>query len=77
MNLRAPLSFGGQHYLTDVSVGRDPDDERVHDCAGCDGYVYRDRWHLTATVVDGDRAADYHYCGDDCLRAWLAVAAGQ
>ncbi len=90
MDLRAPLSFGGAFYLTSVTVGRDPDDDRVHDCAGCDGHVFRDRFHLTATVV-GDRGREtgadggdaggtttrrerYHYCSDDCLRSWVSVA---
>lgn len=76
MELRAPLGLGGDHYLTDVSVGRDPDDDCVHDCAGCEGYVYRDQFHLTATVVGGPGPRGrYHYCSDDCLRGWLSVAA--
>ena len=76
MDLRAPLGLGGDHYLTGVSVGP-AEDGRVHDCAGCDGRVRRDRVHLSATVRSdaGDRTAVYHYCSDDCLRAWLAVAA--
>jgi hypothetical protein len=75
MQLRAPLALGGDHYLTGVSVGRSPDEETVHDCAGCDGYVYRDQFHLTARVTGGVAPALYHYCSDDCLRSWLAVAA--
>ncbi len=75
MRLPVPRPLGGRFYVKGVSVGRDPDDERVGDCAGCDGHVYHDRWHLTATVVGEGRRARYHYCDDDCLRAWLATAA--
>lgn len=75
MELRAPLSLGGEYYLTRVSVGRDPEDDAVHDCSGCDGYVYSDRFHLRATVVRGDDRSRYLYCSDDCLRGFLSVAA--
>ncbi len=74
VRLPVPRSLGGRFYVESVSVGRDPDDDRVGDCAGCDGYVYYDRWHLAATVVGDDRR-EYRYCDDDCLRGWLAVAA--
>lgn len=76
MRLPVPRSLGGRFHVERVSVGRDPDDERVGDCAGCDGHVYHDRWHLRATVLDGDgRRVHYHYCDDDCLGEWLAFAA--
>ena len=76
MDLGTPLRLGGTHYLTAVSVGRDPDDETVWDCPVCGGHGYADEWPLVASVRDTatSRTATYRYCDDACLRGWLRTA---
>lgn len=75
MDLATPLALGGEHYLTAVSVGRDPDAETVRDCPACGGHCHDDEWHLVATVLRHDTGtrAHHYYCSSHCLRSWLRL----